>query len=252
MENLNHGKHEKDNRRSFLSFFDESTFKSELAAAGLITILAVIGNGLINLFGFVYWFSFFQKYNIPVKYIGDAVHFNSNSKTFILLLLPLACIVRNAYSLIKHFVRRFVNWFYSYYKPEIESIIKQKKKLIPTISKDRSGIWRIILTPLHVLKYIAFFMRSFLVFQMILAAVFGTQSFLEKLSGIYWINNGYVGIAIVLMLFILVLIDILKECNFVSVIASLFKRNVDGLVFFFTLLFSLFCWVSTMCWKFRT
>ena len=95
-------------------------------------------------------------------------------------------------------------------------------------------------------------MRSFLVFQMILAADFGTQSVLEKLSGIYWINNGYGGIAIVLMLFILVLIDILKECNFVSVIASLFNRNVDGLVFFFTLLFSLFCWVSTMCWKFRT
>ena len=70
MENLNHGKHEKDNRRSFLSFFDESTFKSELAAAGLITILAVIGNGLINLFGFHCYVSFLEFKSQKMKYVN--------------------------------------------------------------------------------------------------------------------------------------------------------------------------------------
>ena len=148
--------------------------------------------------------------------------------------------------MIKHFVTRLVSCFYRYYEPEIESIKKKKNKLIATISKDRSIIWRILFAPLHILKYIAFFLLLFFIFLMIQVAVFVVQSFLEKLSGIYWINDGYGGIAIALMLYILVLIDILKKCNFVSLIVSLFRGKIDGLVFFFTLFF-LFSIGSVMC-----
>ena len=198
-------------RMSFYSLLSNLSFKTELAAAFAIAVTTFVVNAFIDLLGFVYWYSFFDRYSIPLKYIKEAVYFNSNAKTYILLLVPIICIIITLYTMIK--------------RPFIRTDFGQKPNWLST-RKDKT--WNIGVFAIRLIRVELFLV---VVFGVVIISAYHLLNAIENAASID-IDDRVLFIVVGSLIFLLIRKDCVKQFYLRRVIKDMTaKSKINILVF---------------------
>ena len=210
---MNKKRDKKNKLRSYYDRIGTLNLKTELVAAIAIAIVTVVVKSFIDLLGFVYWYSFFRRYSIPLRYIKDAVSFNSNANAFTLLLLPIIGMIINLYALIKW----LLIWLTDNAKPGWLSTRPRNQR--------RSRFYFII-------QFIFRELLLIILFPITIVCVIELVMSLENVFNFYIDDSGVMTLVLFSLIYFLIRKDIVRPLYLRRKIKEMsFKRKIDTLAF---------------------